>query len=66
MEEKRGTATTAYEYDADGQLIKSTLTDASKPGESAVTEYEYTGVNQTKKKYSETHYIEYTLSLIHI
>lgn len=31
-EEKRGTATTDYEYDADGQLIKSTLTDASSPG----------------------------------
>ena len=59
-QETIGTKTLAYTYNANGQMLNSTLTDTAYPNESKVTTYEYTGSLNTRKTYAPDHYVDYT------
>lgn len=60
IKETVGTKSTVSEYDEDGHLLSSTLTDTAYPNKSSVITYEYTGSLKTKQTYAPGHYVTYT------
>jgi len=59
--ETKGTRTTTYTYDANGNMHTSTLTDTAYPDQSAQTVYEYNELGQkSKAQYSPDYYVGYT------